>query len=147
VGSAASLQVALQAARERAELAERALSAAAAAEREAAGKLEVLSRYRDEYLSKMHGTGASSIAMLLNARAFVAKLDRAVEAQHGERERLARLLAAAQDAWREARRRMKSVEILLDRRAAEEDKRAAKREQKLSDEFAARAARIAAAQN
>ena len=138
-----SLAIVLEAATEQLAQAERMLAAANAREREGAGKLEVLRGYRGDYTGRLRATTSGSVADLLNMRAFLDKLETAVGAQDGECARLASETAAAQAAWSEARRRVKSIELLRARRAAEADKKLARSEQKMADEFAARAARNA----
>ena len=144
--SHAALDVALDLARERLVQCERALAAANAALQDANSKLVVLETYAGDYLQRMRATVASDIPTMLNTRAFVAKLNVAVDAQRNEHLRLEKMAAVAQENWKEARKRERSIEILKERRATQHEQRVARSEQKQSDEFAARSARERAAE-
>jgi flagellar FliJ protein len=140
-----AIDIALSLARDRRSQAEQLLAAAQARARQASEQCTLLTRYRDDYQRRLHGNtqgaGAMDVRMLMNNRAFVARLDLAVEAQRQESTRLETELVEAQRQWTEACRHEKSIEILLARRAAAATLRANRAEQKLSDEFAARAVR------
>lgn len=125
--------------------AERALAEADRARRDSEQRLVLLTRYRDDYASRKPSSQAAfDVALHANARAFVRKLDYAVESQRAERDRLASAAGRAHDARNAAARRHESLKKLGLRREQAVARRAEKADQKLTDEAAARAVRRAA---
>lgn len=136
-----ALGAALELAAERHAAAEKLLAQAHARVNDARRTLDTLTRYRGDYAARWRSlTEADSVA-LSNFRRFLLKLDEAVSAQQQESRKCTETLHASQAHWSETRRRLKSLELLVDRRLAMQRQRESRLEQKASDEFAARRSR------
>lgn len=113
---------------------------AQAAQHLAAGRaqLDTLQNYRRDYERRAQTTltQGCDIAAQTNLRAFVAKLDRALEQQRTEVARREKLAVAADADFMQATRKVKSLEALETRRLENERQVAARREQKTMDELA-----------
>lgn len=107
---------------------------------EAQQKLALLSGYRDDYASRFQTTMASGFTPLAyrNFQGFMDKLDQAISGQQqvvrdavwrAEQERMA---------WRESERKRLSYNALHSREQKTEEQKVAKRDQKQTDEQAAR---------
>ena len=105
-------------------------------------KLATLEGFRAEYAARQaeqlrQGLG---VAELLNFRRFIAQLDQGIELQQQALRAADREFAQARLRWQEAHRRLKSLEILVERRATVALRRSQRREQGESDAFAQRRA-------
>jgi len=105
-------------------------------------KLTMLQGYLQEYVDRLkqgseHGIRVSD---LVNFQGFIAKLEDAVDQQKRTLFMSERGLDLAREQWREANRKMKSFEILLERRRKVAELAQTRREQREMDAFAARAA-------
>lgn len=135
---AQALGAALQLAAERHAAAEKLLAQAHARVNDARKTLDTLTHYRGEYANRWRTLTQADSAALANFRRFLHKLDDAISAQQQESQKCADSLHAAQHQWNETRRRIRSLELLIDRRQSVILKREQKLEQKSTDEFAAR---------
>lgn len=118
-----------------------ALAAAEAAAKTERARVTQLESYREDYLTGLRSTTLVTASQLASRHGFLSKLHVAIDGQRnalGEFE--ARVLRARKD-LAEAERFRKAIETLLSRREAEASKKAARVEQKLLDEYAARSAR------
>lgn len=107
-------------------------------------KLEMLSRYLDEYLARTNGgmqAGGTDPVRVANTRAFIDKLDQAIALQQREVEACEAKSASRLQVLTTTETGLKSLEMLRDRRIGECRRDENRREQKRSDEFGARAAR------
>jgi flagellar FliJ protein len=107
-------------------------------------QLDSLVTYRDEYharftASAQEGTTAQT---LRNFQAFVDTLDAAINQQRALLVAATRRLEAAKPEWRQKKQKLGSYEVLAARGEAVEAKKEARNDQRSSDEFAARSARL-----
>lgn len=133
-----ALGAALKLAAERHAAAEKLLGQAHARVNDARKTLDTLTRYRGDYANRWRTLTQADSAALANFRRFLHKLDDAITAQQHESQKCADALHAAQHQWNETRRRIRSLELLIDRRQVVVLQRERKLDQKSSDEFAAR---------
>ena len=133
-----ALGAAMQLAAERHAAAEKLLGQAHVRVNEAGRTLDTLTRYRGDYADRWRAMTQADSAALANFRRFLHKLDDAIATQRHECDKCAQALHTAQHQWNETRRRVRSLELLIDRRHAVVLQRERKHEQKSSDEFAAR---------
>ncbi len=127
------------------ELAVTARDAAAARRAQAAtslaqaqAQLDVLRGYARDYERRAQTTLTQGVDMAAqnNMRAFADKLQRAIDAQRLEVQRRAAAVSTADAELRQMQMRVKSLQALADRRAADERTALARREQKTHDELA-----------
>lgn len=116
---------------------------------EVEGQLNALITYRDEYharftASAQEGTTAQT---LRNFQAFVDTLDNAINQQRGLLVAANQRLDMAKPEWQQRKQKLGSYEVLQSRQDAVQARVEAKREQRDSDEFAARALRMRASQH
>jgi flagellar FliJ protein len=135
-----ALGAALQLAAERHAAAEKLLAQAHARVNDARRTLDTLTRYRGDYAERWRTLTHADSAAIANFRRFLFKLDDAIAAQQLETQKCTEALHAAQHQWNDSRRRIRSLELLVERRQAVVLQRERKLEQKSSDEFAARRA-------
>lgn len=138
-----ALAAALELAAEHHSAAEKRLAQAHTRVNDARRTLDTLSRYRGDYAARWRSITEADAAALANFRRFLLKLDEAVLTQQQEAQKCTESLHAAQAQWNQTRRRIKSLELLIDRRQAAQRLRDNRLEQKSSDEFAARRSRDA----
>lgn len=110
---------------------------------EAQRKLDTLQSYRQDYLAKLdaatrRGIGADG---LRNYRAFLANLERAIEQQTALMATMQTDVGFAQTDWQHTQRRVDSLQTIDQRRTQQNDQREARRDQKLTDEYALRRSR------
>lgn len=108
--------------------------------RDAEYKCVALATYRDEYrirLEEMTRNGAAALT-LNNFRAFVAKLDEAVQIQQGEAARRQHAVAEARGLWQREQRQLRSYTTVQARRDDARRRHDSKIEQKQQDEQSAR---------
>jgi flagellar FliJ protein len=110
---------------------------------EAQRKLDALLGYRQDYLAKLdaatrRGIGADG---LRNYRAFLANLDRAIEQQTALMATMQSDVGFAQTDWQHTQHRVDSLQTIDQRRTQLGEQREARRDQKLTDEYALRRSR------
>ena len=106
----------------------------------AAEKLEMLQRYRQEYLDQLQvqmGEGVPA-AQLRNFRSFITTLDAAIEQQRAVTVQADTRLATGRGDWQNSQRRLNSFDTLAGRVRLQELAVLNKREQRDSDERSAR---------
>lgn len=107
-------------------------------------KLSMLQGFLQEYQDRLKQGSQNGIRIsdLLNFQGFIAKLDDALDQQKNTVSMSERSLDRARAQWREANRKMKSFEILLERRRKAAELAQSRRDQREMDAFAARASLI-----
>lgn len=116
-----------------------ALALRNARERDARTKLQLLIDYREEYFLRLGSVAAAGIdqLQLLNYRAFLAKLEAAIDEQHRAIDDIRVTIAAAQAQWHAEQQRLKSYQVLAERRRRSAALLMSRREQREQDEYAA----------
>jgi len=106
----------------------------------ASQQLEMLRDYRQDYLHKLQSALQSGLPATdcHNYQRFIATLDEAIAQQVQVVHDAERQLAAGRDHWQQAQRRRNAFETLQSRARQVREKLAARREQRASDEIAAR---------
>jgi flagellar FliJ protein len=123
------------------------LSAATRELEEAQRRLDMLVGYRTDYqgrLAQASGRGID-LEQLRNYQAFLAQLERAIAQQAELLERAARAVQAAKAQWSSERQRVDSFQALEGRHLTVVARNQQRREQKLTDDWAARRAAHASA--
>lgn len=115
-----------------------ALAAALSRCQAAEDKLDLLNRYRGEYLNRRQGADLTCAGLLRNFSAFMDKLDDAIRSQTGALAEARRLAEQERQHWERARRQVKAMEVLRERRNAAERILDGRIQQKLHDELAGR---------
>jgi flagellar FliJ protein len=120
----------------------RRLGNAIRAGEESERKLALLQQYRDEYAARFQAGMAAGLAAsgYRNFQVFLDKLDQAIAGQQQIVRDAARRVGEQRKAWQESERKRKSYGTLADRAEQMEQKKELKRDQKLTDEHAARQA-------
>jgi len=110
---------------------------------EAQARLEQLHQFLADYRIQFEQAfgGGLERERLNDFKAFLAKLERAVELQGGEVQRCQSAWQSKHGEWLELRKREQAMTVLKDRHLAAEAARDGKREQKQQDEFAGRQSR------
>jgi len=128
-------------------LAEDKQAAAAERMRQAQGKVldamnrqEQLENFRNEYRERLTtgGMKGMSIAQWQDFQKFLGRLDEAVRIQQGDTEFAKQRFIMERQAWRNEHKKLKAYEKLLEREREREQLVQARREQKMTDEFATR---------
>lgn len=134
------LQTVLDLMQSRADEATQQLARLIAAEQDAKSKLDLLSQYREEYALRFQTAAQEGMSPLQwkNFQDFLARLDDAIEQQHQTVTHSAQNTVAGQAYWQEQRVRLKAIDTLSVRHRTNESGLEVRREQKLSDEIAAR---------
>jgi flagellar FliJ protein len=116
--------------------------------RQARDHLQTLVGYSDDYADRLQAHAGDQLdpAAQANQRAFLSKLEVALETQRREVGAREQAAAAAQAELAVHQRKLKSLEALMERRVQEELRDTARREQRHTDEAAQRSATPAAAQ-
>ncbi|MEO8849040.1 MAG: flagellar export protein FliJ [Casimicrobiaceae bacterium] len=106
-------------------------------------KLDALLSYRDDYVTKLDAAQRNGIGAdgLRNYRAFLANLERAIEQQTALMATMQTDVGFAQTDWQHTQQRVDSLRTIDARRSQVVAEGDARREQKLTDEFAQRRAR------
>jgi len=106
-------------------------------------KAQLLLGYRDDYRARLDAASlrGAPIAELANFRAFLAKLDEAVGQQEAETAFWREQSTRARTDWQGEQKELQSYTTIATRRRSEIARAQAKRDQKTTDEFAARAGR------
>lgn len=109
--------------------------------RQLAGQLKTLQQYQQEYRQSLQNTlhaEGMSPASLANYRAFLASLDTAMDRARNSMAKQQAEIDKSKQAWQAEWRKAHAYETLLQRRAAQEQQVANRREQRQSDELGAR---------
>jgi flagellar protein FliJ len=127
-------------ARTRADEAARKLAALRNARLSATRKLELLLEYRRDYAEQLQALllAGLSAAQLRNYQAFLAALDTAIGEQRAAAAQTQARLEHGRDDWQRQHRRLNAFETLADRMRREALVTQTRREQRASDEQAAR---------
>lgn len=134
------LQSLLDLAQIRLDEATRRLGELISSEKQASERLELLAQYREEYQKRFlaaaqNGLGREAWA---NYQAFFGRLDEAIAQARAAVEASQQRTRDGQKAWLEQRGRLKAFDTLAQRHQERLLRIAARREQKISDEHAAR---------
>ncbi|WP_233832624.1 flagellar export protein FliJ [Paraburkholderia sp. ZP32-5] len=109
-----------------------------------AAQLDALVQYRNEYHARF--TESAQLGMpagnMRNFQAFIDTLDAAIEQQRNLLAQADARVEAAKPDWRRQKQKLGSYEVLQQRGEAAEAKIAARRDQRDSDEYAARILRM-----
>lgn len=138
-----ALDAAIAQAAERHRMAEKALAQAHAKVRTAQSTYHTLDVYRAEYAGRLRHISSATLDALGNHRRFLDKLGLALDQQQQGVVQATEALAHQQEAWANAMRKLKAMELVRERRAAAARSAQKRLEQKQSDEYAARAVRRA----
>jgi flagellar FliJ protein len=121
----------------------KAIGQAMARQRSAEEQLIKLQEYRHDYLrglqKSMHDGITSSQCQ--NTQRFISTLDEAIAKQSGVLGQTQKQVAQARERWMSERRKVASMQALIDRGAKRQQLVHAKTEQKANDEYAARSHR------
>lgn len=128
----------LQLAEDKREEAARAISVAVQRLEQSKQRLTQIEQYRLEYRARLTDTASRGmrIHQWNDFHLFLAKLDSAVDQQVLDRERCEAQVEASKQAWLVCEKEVKAYEMLRARHNERENLKEAKREQKLSDEWA-----------
>ncbi|MEJ0003598.1 MAG: flagellar export protein FliJ [Pararobbsia sp.] len=123
--------------------AQRALGKAQQAFSDAEAQTQSLIGYRDEYRSRLTSSAQAGLtgANWRNFQTFIDTLDAAIEQQRRVTVAARHKLDAAREAWAEKRRKLTSYEALAERARQRERAIEGRREQRESDEHAAKIVR------
>ena len=105
-------------------------------------KLELLLQYRDDYAARFQSNLAAGLTAggYRNFQLFMDKLDAAITGQQQVVADAQRRVGTEQDAWQASERKRMSYNTLATRAQSAEQRREARRDQKQTDEHAARQA-------
>jgi len=103
-------------------------------------KSRMLQGYRDDYRARLDAAAqrGAAAADLANFRAFIAKLDEAVDQQANEEKFWREQAGVARTEWQAEQKQLQSFTTIASRRRDEHARVQSRREQKTQDEFAAR---------
>lgn len=130
------LDLVIRLAREREELAVRALADAQAQQANVEAQLQQILDYQRDYRAKARGEQghALSASQLVEARRFLTEINSIVEAQQSHLQQMMEMVSRQQQAWAEAARYTRAVEKLAaDRRSAEQASAEKRLQQHLDD--------------
>ena len=134
------LQPLLDMANSRMDDAARKLGELIASDRAVEEKLELLINYRQEYQARFIDAARNGIGpdAWRNYSAFLLKLDEAIAHQQRVASESNRRVEAGQQEWVDQRNRVKAFDTLSNRHQAQQARKEAKQEQRLTDEHAAK---------
>ncbi|MBN9695656.1 MAG: flagellar export protein FliJ [Zoogloea sp.] len=134
------LQPLLDIANSRMDDAARKLGELIASDRAVEEKLELLVNYRQEYQARFIDAARNGIGpdAWRNYSAFLLKLDEAISHQQRVASESKRRVEAGQQEWVDQRNRVKAFDTLSNRHQAQQARKEAKQEQRLTDEHAAK---------
>lgn len=134
------LQPLLDIANSRMDDAARKLGELIASDRAVEEKLELLVNYRKEYQARFIDAARNGIGpdAWRNYSAFLLKLDEAIAHQQRVASESKRRVEAGQQEWVDQRNRVKAFDTLSNRHQAQQARKEAKQEQRLTDEHAAK---------
>ena len=110
-------------------------------QREAAqSQLEMLQTYRQDYAQRLLDVGQTGVTMANyhNFRRFIVTLDQAISQQNSVIQSLEEQMEQGRQVWYGHQQRLKAYETLIDRRLQTQQVQQQRREQRNSDEIAAR---------
>ncbi|KON80246.1 flagellar export protein FliJ [Azoarcus sp. PA01] len=118
----------------------RRLGELVATEQEGSRKLELLQNYRAEYEARFQETARNGITpdAWRNYSAFIGRIDEAIALQAANVANARRHTAAGQHAWMAQRNKVKAFGTLQERHETDEARKAARQDQRQSDEHAAK---------
>ena len=104
-------------------------------------KLQLLQQYRADYAERFQQTLSVGLSAMgyRNFQLFIDKLDAAIASQHAVLHDAQQRIAQERSAWQASERKRMSYGTLASRAVTEEQRKEAKRDQKATDEHAARA--------
>lgn len=104
-------------------------------------KLNLLQQYRDDYAQRLQDGAAKglSVSQYTNFLSFLAKLDSAIDGQRQVVMDAAHRIVMAKTEWQASEKKRLSYDTLQNRAQTALQKKEAKRDQKQTDEMAARA--------
>jgi flagellar FliJ protein len=108
-------------------------------------KLSLLVQYRDDYTARFQAkmaSGGVTPMMFGNFRAFLDKLEEAIDGQQQVVKEAANGVTRERGNWQANERKRMSYDTLVSRELKKEQQRDNKRDQKQNDEFAARLAQV-----
>lgn len=99
-------------------------------------QLKDLQQYREDYLMRFRGKGIQSMPVqkVMELRAFLVQLDRAISSQEQQVAQSLTVLEQAQQAWKVVHSREQALQSLITRYHQEDTQLALKQEQRESDE-------------
>ncbi|HJV26671.1 MAG TPA: flagellar export protein FliJ [Aromatoleum sp.] len=111
-----------------------------ASEQEGQRKLELLQNYRDEYSERFQEAARNGLSpdAWRNYSAFIGRIDEAIAIQKTQVDRSKQMTAAGQQDWMTQRNKVKAFDTLQKRHEQGESKKAARIEQRQSDEHSAK---------
>ena len=136
-----ALELAIASAADRHQASEQALGKARNRLRTSEATYATLDSFRGEYANRLRGLTRLETDALGNYHRFLGKLGHALHSQKNDVDQAGVAVEQSQHNWFATLQRLKAMELLRDRRAAAEQLRLNRLEQKQSDEFAARSAR------
>jgi len=103
-------------------------------------QLKTLLEYRDEYQARLRDSVTSGIdnAQWQNFQRFLAKLDAGIDSARAQADAAREAARHAQTDWQNQQRRLKAYGVLAERHTREQQQLAARREQRETDEHAAK---------
>lgn len=106
----------------------------------AEGKLQQLNDFLLEYQARLRigGVHGMGINQWRDFQQFLLRLQDAVQVQQGEVERCIQRFMLEKQSWQNERKQLKAYEKLMERERERAQRAEARREQKFTDEFAAR---------
>lgn len=136
-----ALELAIAQADEKHEAAQKALALARNRLRNSQATYATLDNFRGDYANRLRAVTHAAKDTLGNYHRFIGKLEQALHSQQQDVARADQAVEQSEHTWSAARRRLKAMELLRDRRAAAAQAREKRLEQKQSDEYAARSTR------
>jgi flagellar protein FliJ len=108
---------------------------------EAEQKLQLLLQYRDDYMDRFHARlqAGLSAAGYRNFQLFLDKLDEAIKGQQRVLQDTQQRVTRERGTWQDSERKRMSYDTLAERALKVRELKETRREQKQTDEFAARA--------
>jgi flagellar FliJ protein len=116
------------------------LGRAVRADEDAQKKLQLLLQYRDDYAARLQANASSGLtaSAYRNFQHFLDKLDDAIDGQQKVVQDVQRRVGAERGAWQSSERKRMSYDTLATRALNVQQLQQTRREQKQTDEFAAR---------
>lgn len=136
-----ALQTIIEIAEKASDEAAKSLGKAVKVHEEAEKQMALLKQYREDYVKRLEDSGRKgfNIAMYTNFQAFIRKLDDAVDGQNKVIIDAAYRVEKARSYWQACEQKRLSFNTLNERSIAKAIKKENKRDQKQTDEYAARA--------
>ena len=139
--SVAAMQTLIELATRDTDAAAKRLGQAVRAADEAQQKLDLLTEYRNDYAARLQASMAAGLAAsgFRNFQQFIGTLDGAISGQQAVVAAARQRITEARNDWQASERKRMSYGTLVERAHKEAQKETGKREQKQTDEHAARA--------